>query len=138
MTPRRQFDVLPEDREFLDQLGLTWEAVNDGSPWILIHGFPTGAGYDHAKVTAAIRMETGYPMAQLDMVYFHPALKRIDGRPIGATEHTQAIDGKTYQRWSRHRTGANPWLPGQDNLGSHLCLVEDWLSREFEKWKSAA
>jgi hypothetical protein len=130
---RCQYEVLPGDRQFLDQYGLPWEAISDGSPWILMHEFPTPAGYNHRNVTAAIRLETGYPAAQLDMVYFYPPLARLDGKPIGATEVKQMLDGKEFQRWSRHRTTQNPWKPGEDDLGSHVTLIEDWLAREFEK-----
>lgn len=134
MTLRRQFDPLPEDEKFLKEYGLDWETIVDGSQcWILIHNFPTHDGYNHRTVTAAIRIETGYPNAELNMVYFHPALARTDGKKIGATEVTQSIDGKTFQRWSRHRTGKNPWRAGRDSLGTHVILVEDWLEREFEK-----
>jgi hypothetical protein len=131
MTLRRQFDLLPEDASFLEEYGLPWEAVVDGSPWVLIHDFPTSEGYNHPRVTAAIRLETGYPGAELNMVYFFPALARKDGKPIGATQAVQEIDGKGFQRWSRHRTGQNPWRAGEDNLGTHVILIEDWLEREF-------
>ena len=133
MDLRRQFDLLEEDAKFLDEYGLPWEAVVDGSHWVLVHDFPAPKGYNHDKVTAAIRIEAGYPDAGLDMVYFNPSLQRIDGQPINATNVTQTIGGTDYQRWSRHRTAENPWMPGEDNLGSHLFLVEDWLCREFEK-----
>lgn len=134
MTLRRQFDVLPADRQFLEDYGLPWETILDGSQmWVLIHNFPAPAGYNHERVTAAIRLETGYPNVELNMVYFFPALARKDARKIGATDATQAIDGKSYQRWSRHRTGQNPWKVGRDNLGSHVILIEDWLAREFER-----
>lgn len=133
MTLRRQFDLSPEDEKFLNEYGLPWETIVDGSPWVLIHDFPTHEGYNHARVTAAIRMETGYPASQLDMVYFYPALARKDGKPIGRTESVQQLDGKSFQRWSRHRTPQNPWKAGQDGLGSHVILIEDWLEREFGK-----
>ncbi|MBS0248416.1 MAG: hypothetical protein JSR61_17510 [Proteobacteria bacterium] len=133
MTLRRAFELLPGDRQFLEHYGLPWEAVVDGSQWVLIHDFPTHAGYNHATVTAAIRLETGYPNTQLDMVYFHPPLARKDGKVIGATQAMQGLDGKSFQRWSRHRTAANPWIPGQDDLGTHVALIEEWLSREFGK-----
>jgi hypothetical protein len=67
------------------------------------------------------------------MVYFYPALARTDGIRIGATETVQLIDGKGFQRWSRHRTPQNPWRVGHDNLGTHIILIEDWLEREFKK-----
>jgi hypothetical protein len=136
MTLRRQFDLSPEDTKFLDDYGRPWETIVDGSPWVLIHDFSAPPGYNHAKVTAAIRIETGYPNTELNMVYFFPALARRDGQAIKATEAQQTLDGKNYQRWSRHRTAQNPWKVGQDNIGSHVFLIEDWLEREFEKCPS--
>ncbi|WP_432769650.1 MAG: hypothetical protein HEQ22_02595 [Sphingopyxis sp.] len=130
---RRQFDLLPEDEQLLNDYGLPWETVVDGSQWVLIHDFPTHEGYNHKTVIAAIRLKTGYPNTALDMVYFHPALARTDGRPIGATQAVQQIAGLSYQRWSRHRTAQNPWRPAIDSLGTHIVLIEDWLQREFEK-----
>ena len=105
----------------------------DGSQWVLLHDFPTHDGYTHARVTAAVRIETGYPQAELNMVYFFPALARKDGKAIGATQAVQQLDGKAFQRWSRHRTSENPWKAGRDYLGTHVLLIEDWLEREFEK-----
>lgn len=134
MALRRDFDLLPEDRKFLDDYGLSWETVTDGSQWVLVHDFSSQHdGYNHPRVTIAIRLETGYPNTPLDMVYVFPALARKDGQPIGATQSNQAIAGQTYQRWSRHRTPQNPWKPGQDGIGTHIFLIEDWFAREFEK-----
>jgi E2/UBC family protein E len=133
MTLRRQFDLLPEDEKFLKEYGLPWETIVDGSQWVLIHDFSASDGYNHTRVTAAIRLETGYPSTELNMAYFYPALARKDGKPIGATQATQQIDGKIFQRWSRHRTPQNPWKIGRDNLGTHVILIEDWLEREFQK-----
>ncbi len=133
MSPRFQFDLLSEDQKFLDEYGLSWETIVDGSQWVLIHGFPTHEGYNHPSVTVAIRIETGYPNTELDMVYFHPALARRDSRQIAATDAVQMIEGKAYQRWSRHRTPQHPWVIGRDNLGTHVILIEDWLAREFDR-----
>jgi len=133
MGRRRDFNLLARDESFLDEYRLPWETISDGSQWVLIHEFPTHEGYNHSHVTTAIRMETGYPNAELNMVYFFPALARKDGKPIGKTEAIQAIDGRTYQRWSRHRTAQNPWRAGIDGLDTHVFLVEDWLAREFEQ-----
>jgi Prokaryotic E2 family E len=133
MSLRRQFELLPEDDQFLEEYGLPWETIVDGSPWVLIQGFPTRGPYNHAHVTAAIRMETGYPNTALEMVYFSPGLARPDGRVIGATQTIQHIYGEPFQRWSRHRTAQHPWVAGRDNLGTHVLLIEDWLEREFQK-----
>jgi hypothetical protein len=134
MTLRRDFDLFPEDKQFLDDYGLPWEAVCDGSQWVLIHKFPSQHdGYIQSDVTIAIRLETGYPNTALDMVYVFPPLARKDGQRIGATEATQIIAGQIYQRWSRHRTPQNPWKVGHDGIGTHIFLIEDWFIREFEK-----
>lgn len=130
---RRHFALPEADEEFLDSLGLPWEAlIESGVRWVLIYNFPVPSGYNYATVTVAIRIQPGYPDAQLDMAYFFPALARADSKHIGAlTPFT--LDGKGFQQWSRHRTGANPWRPGVDDLSTHLMLVEHWLKREFAK-----
>lgn len=130
---RRQF-LLPEaDRGHLDVRGLAWETVIDPyGRWLLLHDFPITDGYNLKSVTAAVQIGAGYPDAQLDMVYFHPLLARTDGRAINCLT-AQTIDGKSFQRWSRHRTGQNPWRPGEDDIAAHLTLVEHWLEREFKK-----
>ncbi len=133
MEMRRSFDLGAEDEEFLTTYERPWETIIDGSHWVLIHNFTVPKGYNHETVTAAIRIEAGYPNAQLDMVYFYPPLKRLDGQPIGCSDAQQPLDGKIYQRWSRHRTAANPWKIGFDNLGTHIFLIEEWLEREFDK-----
>jgi Prokaryotic E2 family E len=130
---RRQFLLPEQDIKFLEDYGLPWETIKDGAHWSLVHNFPLPNGYNHENVTAAIRMETGYPNTPLDMVYFYPLIARVDGKSIGAATVVQQIDGKNFQRWSRHRSASNPWVPGQDDLFSHVTLVEDWLIREFEK-----
>lgn len=133
MGLRRQFETLPQDNAFLEQYGLPWETVVDGSQWVLIHDFFTHDGYNYSKASIAVRLETGYPQAQLDMVYVNPVLARKDGAKIPQTESRQRLDGKDWQRWSRHRTSANPWRPGEDSLETHVYLIEDWFTREFER-----
>jgi hypothetical protein len=132
-VPRRDFDLLEEDELFLENLGLPWETVKTpDAQWLFIQQYPVIPGYNVSEATMGIRMTPGYPTAQLDMVYFFPALSRKDGQPIGALT-TLVLDGQTFQQWSRHRTGANPWRPELDNLSTHVPLADAWLSVEFEK-----
>lgn len=130
---RSQCSLPQEDELFLKQFGLPWETVIDGSQWVLIHDFPTHQGYNYQKVSIAVRLENGYPLTPLDMVYAYPALMRNDGKQIPQTQEIQSLDGKNWQRWSRHRTAQNPWKPGEDSLESHLFLIQDWFVREFER-----
>lgn len=128
---RRQFDLPEEDVEHLEVMGLLWETLTDGGgQWLLVRGFAVPEGYTATTVDVAIQVTPGYPTAQIDMAYFHPPLSRRDGQPIGALSMC-TIDGRAWQRWSRHRTSENPWRPGVDDIGAHLRLVEHWLEREF-------
>ncbi|MDB5433392.1 MAG: hypothetical protein JWP35_4508 [Caulobacter sp.] len=130
---RRDFDLPSEDREWLDGLGLNYELVREGEVLrIVIHRWPVPPGYNATEVSANVRIEPGYPDSQIDMVYFYPALARSNGGTIGALAE-DAFDNKTWQRWSRHRTPANPWRPGVDNLATHFGLVSEWLQRELAK-----
>ena len=130
---RRDFVLLEEDEEFLNGLKLPWEAVKIGNVnWVFIHEYIVVDGYNVSTATIAFRMISNYPSAQLDMVYFYPALKRADGQQIGAVTDLP-LDSKIFQQWSRHRTSSNPWRPGIDNLSTHYPLVEAWLLKEFEK-----
>lgn len=134
---RKQFGLPEEDVEYLESLGLPWEALSDGAgKWVLIYDFQVPAGYNVEKTIVAIKIDPGYPRTQLDMAYFLPHLSRRDGKPIGALS-AQIIDGKNFQRWSRHRTGQNPWREGVDNLATHMSLVSVWFSQEFEKRSNA-
>ena len=132
-TPRRDFDLLDDDFEFLNSLGLGWESVvESGARRIVIHEWPIPEGYNMPTVKVNVRLESGYPDAQIDMAYFLPHLKRTDARPIGALSD-DTFDGQTWQRWSRHRTGLSTWRVGVDNLQTHLILVENWLREELQK-----
>jgi len=132
---RRQFSLPEFDVGYLGTTGLKWETITDTTQtrWLLLHEWPVRhAGYNMESVTVALQIPPGYPDAQIDMAYFHPHLARKDGRAIGALS-AQDLDGKVFQRWSRHRTGEAPWRPGEDDVSSHLVLVDDWLERELAK-----
>jgi hypothetical protein len=130
---RKQFQLPEQDILFLESLGTNWETIIDnGMHWVLVHDYAVHSGYIQDKVTVAIKIETGYPRTALDMAYFFPHLGRLDGKGINATS-IQAIDGKQYQRWSRHRTRQNPWREGIDDLSTHMALVSFWFEEEFIK-----
>ena len=123
---RRNFLLSSDDMEYLDNAFPEWEAI-DGR-WILLHNFPVRPGFTVQSVTAAIQIPSGYPQTKLDMAYFHPAVLRADGRPIRATECIVTVDGKPFQRWSRHyRPGE--WQPNEDNIATHVMAIQDWLDR---------
>ena len=129
--PRRHFRLPERDVEFLDRLGLRWEAVRDGNLGrLIICGYRVPPGYNVAVADLNLRIETTYPDTQIDMVYVSPALVRRDGRSIPAVSDAP-FDGRIWQQWSRHRTQANPWRPGVDDVSTHLALVDHWFKREI-------
>lgn len=128
---RRAFQLTEEDEECLAAQGRSWEAIVEGGvKWLIFADFPVPDAYNHTIVSAALRVPPSYPDDQIDMVYFSPPLALKSGRAIGALTTIQ-IDGKQYQQWSRHRTQANPWRPGLDNVCTHLLQVDCWLQREI-------
>jgi hypothetical protein len=124
------FDLPEEDEECLAASGREWESIIDvGSKWVILPAYPIPEPYSQNAATVALLIPPSYPDDQIDMVYFFPPLTLKSGKPIGALA-TQMLDNKTYQRWSRHRTAANPWRPGIDNVCTHLLQVDSWLARE--------
>ena len=130
---QRDFRLPVSDEEYLDGLGLSWEAVIDGQiRWLLIQDWQLPAGYNHRTTSLALLIPDNYSDSQIDMVYFKAHIARSDGKSINNLS-SQTIVGEIWQRWSRHRTGQNPWRPGIDDVASHLGLVDEWLRREFMK-----
>lgn len=131
---RRQYELLSEDLEFLESLGLQWETVSDDANTrrVVIHGLPVPVGYNVDKVSVFVYLPPNYPDVQIDMAYFLPKLSRNDGKVINALSET-AADGQTWQRWSRHRKTSNQWRIGEDNLRTHMALVSSWLEQELAK-----
>jgi hypothetical protein len=130
---RRHFRLPDHDEEFLDSLRLDWETVREGEILrLVIYDYSVPARYSIDKVTLYFRIEPTYPDTQIDMVYFLPHLQRQDGHAIGALS-AEEFDGKTWQRWSRHRTTENPWRAGVDDVSTHLAAVDHWLARELVK-----
>lgn len=129
---RCQFQLSQADEDYLNSLGLAWETVDSGNGgrWVIVHEHPILPGYNVAKADAAVMLPTGYPDVQIDMVYFYPALQRADNGVIRKLR-AYPFDGRTWQQWSRHRTKANPWRAGVDDLSTHFLLVRYWLEREL-------
>lgn len=131
---RRDFDLPQEDLDWLHEAyGGKFELVAEGNVLrVVLYGFQVPAGYDQREVDVNVRIESGYPDTQIDMVYVSPPLTLTSGKAIGATAEDR-FDGKQWQRWSRHRTAENPWRPGIDNLATHFALVDHWFERELPK-----
>jgi len=130
---RKDFTLPEEDVAYLDSIGLNWETYRESNQeWLIVHDYCLPEGYNVSVVDVLINITSGYPIAPLDMAYFNPSLLKKDGSSIKATEAIITIDGKTWQRWSRHRTAQNPWQPGIDNIITHFLSIKYWLEREIK------
>jgi len=121
---RHEFPLPEEDEESLNALGSSWETIRDGGgQWLLLHEMEFCEGIVPRRGSVAIQIPPSYPTAGLDMSYFCPPLARADGQAIRQSQVMQPIDGKQWQRWSRHYT----WEPGNHNLSTHIVLIHRWL-----------
>lgn len=128
-----EFTLPEQDVDYLTSLGLPWETLKEGdNNWLIIYEFPVPVGYRVSTTTVALTIQPGYPVVQIDMAYFFPHLQLISNKIIGAITF-QPLDGKIFQRWSRHRTPANPWRPGIDDISTHLSSMSFWFQRELDK-----
>lgn len=130
---KRDFLLPEEDVSYLEEKAIAYDTIlSNGVQWVILRGYSIPAGYNHSNPDIAIRVPQNYPITPLDMFYMHPNLARTDGQTIGALSQL-AIEGKQYQQWSRHRTAANQWIPGEDNLATHIALMNYSLQEEFKK-----
>ena len=128
-TYRRDYILPPDDTEYLNNTFPGWESIEGG--WVLIPNYPLPAGFTVAHTTVAIQIPPAYPEGQLDMAYFYPSVLRADGKYIPNTDVMQTIDGKAFQRWSRHYLSGS-WRPNIDNIATHLLAVDGWFERALE------
>jgi hypothetical protein len=124
---RIEYQLPPDDLAYLGDLGYRWEAVQDGTQrWLVIRDWRIPKGLTPESADIALRIDPNYPMSQIDMAYFRPALGSTAGVTIPNLTPAQ-ICGETWQQWSRHRP-LNAWRPGVDSLESHLAFVDDFLA----------
>jgi len=131
---RRVFALPEEDTDLLEAASLCWETVADGgNKWLIIHAVPLSDTFVARETSVAIQLPANYPPAALDMVYYYPAIQRVDNKAIPCTEASVQIEGINWQRWSRHYTPTNPWKPGEYNVFTHYLLSQAWLQREVTR-----
>lgn len=128
---RRELCMLPDDEEYLNNSFPEWESLSTGN-WVLIPSFSLPEGYDQKTAIVAIKIPSGYPTIAPDMAYFYPPIKRIDGKTIPATQYHQTIDGKEFQRWSRHYVPGT-WHAEEDGIAIHVMAIKDWLEKAASK-----
>ncbi|EOL8949508.1 multiubiquitin domain-containing protein [Cronobacter dublinensis] len=124
---RRDFELLDNDENYLNEMGFQWETcANEQSRWLVINDYVLPEGYNQKQVQLVLLIPEGYPMSLLDMFYVFPELKLSNGSEIPATQIRVVIDQNTFQGWSRHR----PWDPNTDSVISQLAMANGCLLKE--------
>lgn len=117
----------PDDHDYLQARAPSHVVSLDGGMInIVIPSFPLPAGFTLGAADLLLRLSAGYPDVPPDMWWFEPAVRRVDGQTIAATESQEAYLGRTWQRWSRHLQPGQ-WRSGIDSIESYLALVRKEL-----------
>ena len=125
------FALLPSDDEGFRRRGFApRRVVEGGRRWLIFGGYPLPKGLSPPAVAVALEIPPSYPRAEIDMFYCHPAVRRDDGVTIPQTGAKEVIEGRTYQRWSRHRGAKSRWDARTDTVLTHLTLVDGALAAE--------
>lgn len=131
-VPRRGFQLLEKDETFLHQRGLNWETFEEGGRrWLLLRNFVLPDGYNHSVVDIAIDVPLAYPRAEIDMFHCLPHLTLKAGGTISETSGRTAIQGQTFQQWSRHLNGQTRWDATTDSVMTHIAVIEAALLKEI-------
>ena len=121
---------IPEvDIVFLSERAITHEiVVESGMTCIVLPEWPLPEGFDRPAADLLVRLTPGYPDVPPDMWWFDPAVLKADGQALPATNVREHYLGRTWQRWSRHFSGAQ-WKSGVDCLESYLALIRQDMER---------
>ncbi|HCA5049877.1 multiubiquitin domain-containing protein [Acinetobacter baumannii] len=129
-----QFEVLQKDSEYLKQVFGDFRTIIDqGRRWLIVENYELPEGYSHKQITLALEIPSLYPQAEIDMFYTCPRIYLPNGVTPSCTEVDQIIEGKIYQRWSRHRSQVSQWNPAIDSVVTHFSLIEESLLREVQQ-----
>ena len=121
--------MLPDaDREYLERSGIAYRVFEaDGMLNVELLDFPMPDGLNARSASVLFRLSANYPDTPPDMWWIIPHLTPVNGRTIPATEVIETIDGRSWQRWSRH-LDPTAWRSGIDGLESYVRLLRTELS----------
>src|SRR5262249_24104631 len=111
------------DQQYLDSREMQYSIeLENGMICVVFTEWPLPSGLNIARTDLLLRLPGGYPDIAPDMWWVSPDVRCADGSVIPATEVTEQVLGRTWQRWSRHFQ-AGQWQSGIDGLESFLALI---------------
>ena len=129
---RREYFLPEEDVQFLDSLGLEWEAIQDGNARaVVLYGFLMPQPFQPELLNLKIKVPQDYTSgAALDMFFTDINVTRTDGKVIPRITESTVFDGKKWWQWSRHYPRNTTWRPGINTLATHISYVYHILEQE--------
>ena len=120
---------LPEpDIAFLEHAGIPHRVFEEGGMLnVELLEFTLPDGLNAGRANVLFRLSPSYPDTPPDMWWVIPHLTPVGGGQIPATEVIETIDGRSWQRWSRH-LDPSLWRSGIDGLESYVRLLRNELS----------
>ena len=132
--PRRNFNLPDEDIQFLDNLNLKWESIQEANKRaVIMYGFLFPEVFTPQEVDLKIKMPMDYSSgAALDMFFTNIHVTRKDAVDIPRQTESEQFDGKRWWQWSRHYPNNCKWRSGINNLVTHVCHVQHILDEEAQ------
>jgi len=129
---RRDFHLPEEDIQYLDDLGLNWEAIQDGNArGVVLCGFQMPQPFQPERLNLKIKVPQDYTSgAALDMYFTDQLVTRSDGKGIERLTESNHFDSKKWWQWSRHYPASTKWRPGINSLATHISYVQHILNEE--------
>jgi hypothetical protein len=105
----------------IDASKATIHPQEGGWSFLVISGYTVPAGFQPDQVDLLIKLPPGFPDAQPDMFWVHPAVKTAQGSLPRAT-CMESLLGKEWQRFSWH-LAAGAWQPGVSTLRDFMRCI---------------
>jgi hypothetical protein len=113
----------------LDVARATIHKQPDGWSFLVISGYENPGSFQPRVVDLLVKLPPGFPDAQPDMFWVHPAVKTASGALPKAT-CIERILGKDWQRFSWHLS-AGAWKPGLSTLRDFMrCIAARFLRND--------
>lgn len=113
----------PQDIEELDRREHHYVvSEGPGETLVIVKDFPLPEGLLPRSVELLVRVPSLYPAVHPDMFWMVPAAVKWNGTAIPATQVTENILDRQWQRWSRHLQPSE-WRPDRDDIGTYLDIV---------------
>lgn len=135
VNSRRDFYLFDDDIQYLDRLGMCWEAVQDGGARaVILYDYllpePLSPSLVHLKIKIPHDYTSG---AALDMFFTDKQVTGKNGRAIDRLTKSGAFDQSDWWQWSRHYPPKTKWRPNHNTLVTHLCYVQNIIHDEAKQ-----